>query len=966
MKRILLIFCLIFILSTAFIYADDTQFFTVKVSPDVFLIFDTSGSMAWDMSGDYTYGDGSTGATSENIKANWYDVNGNIIYNPATLSVPEKFRGIDTDGDNLANDSRMYITKSAMVQVLDEYGGLVRWGIAKFLQKEGNTSAYQYRYSVYEAGNNRWLRSNKYPTIQYDGVHASTAEGSFDIVEDITQAQGGSNQSQINLIKSFIDNSIQNDNDKKELRADGNTPTGGALKGVRLHYGNDIIPTDNAKWCRRYFVVLLTDGEPNDWGGASSCYTEATKLRHTYVPPNGGDTALYVDIQTYVIGVGLNGSSTMDSIAVLGGTEQYYPANSQEQVLEAFNIIFSDILSKIFTYTVVNLPTIRNMNTSYEDRLYTAYFIPRGNPKWEGHLKAFRMPESGILDSAILDTAMIWDTHTQLYNMTQDERTRYIIRNGAMTSFGSILPAQWDTMLGIQNEPNPDSMKLKLFKYIYGDSNHANLGDIFHSSPLLIAKPNYFYEDDDFRRYRNGKGIERLNKRIVLAGSNDGLLHVIDDSTGNELYSIMFEDVIPDLKDMLTTGHRYFIDGEPTAADIWFPSAALDTFKDSSEWKTIAIVGKRQGGRAYNVLDLTDTYGPNYKFNFTSNMDTMLGETWSRPMIYKTKINISGTNARDRFFAFFGGGYWNDSLKNNVYNDTTSNVGRAIYILNLFNMCNGDFSMSNDLKGGYTRLTNASMYPMPSAATVIDTNNDSRVDILYIGDVAGQLWKVDLTDTTGSADSLIPQLIFATNSGGSADLTQPIFFAPAVTFDEQHRLWVFFGTGDRAEPMKKKTKNWIVALYDNGLTTATKKDLGDLVNISADGATYNNTTAGLGNFGWKYGFYDSDQARESQKVFSSGLIVGETIYFTVFDPSVIIDICASATGCSYLYKFNAINAGHDAEPDSIGPGIPQSPQVTMDLNGSVQLVTTTSGGGVSSSTIANYGTLRRLLWWKEL
>ncbi len=962
MKRILLIFSLIFILSTAFTYADDTQFFTIRVSPDVFLIFDTSGSMAWDMYGKNTYGDGSTGATSINVKANWYDLNDNVVYNWATLSVPERFRGIDRDGDNLANDARIYITKSAIIQILDEYGGLIRWGLAKFYQNEGaNSNPNQYNYSIYETGFNRWLYSSKTPTIQYDGVQTSTAEASFDIVEDITQAQGGSNQSQINLVQSFIDNQIQNDNDKKELRADGGTPTAGALKGVRLHY-SDIAKTDNAKWCRKYFVVLITDGEPNWWGGRDVCMAEATKLRNTYVPAQGGDTALYIDVMTYVVGVGLSGSATMDSIAARGGTEHYYPANSQEQVLEAFREIFSDILMKSVTYTAVNLPVIRNMNTNYEDRLYTAYFIPRAIPRWEGHLKAFRMPASGILDSTILDTAMIWDAHTQLYNMTQDDRTRYIIRNGTMTSFGAILPAQWDTMLGIQTASNPDSMKLKLFKYIYGDSNHANLGDIFHSSPLLIAKPNDFYEDDDFRKYRNAKGIERLNKRIVLSGSNDGLLHIIDDSTGNELYSIMFEDVIPDLKDMLLTGHRYFIDGEPTAADIWFPSIPLDTFKDSSEWKTIAIIGKRQGGRAYNALDLTDTYGPQYKFNFTSEMDTMLGETWSRPMIYKTKINVSGSNARDRFFAFFGGGYWNDSLKNNVYNDTTTNVGRAIYILNLYNMCNGDFSFNNDLQHGYARLTDASMYPMPSAATVIDTNGDSRVDILYIGDVAGQLWKVDLTDTTGN---WVPQLIFATNSGGSADLTQPIFFAPAVTFDEQHKLWVFFGTGDRAEPMKEKTKNWIVGLYDDGLTTATKKDLGDLVNISADAATYNNATAGVSNFGWKYGFYDNASAKESQKVFSSGLMISDTLYFTVFDPAVTIDICASATGYSYLYKFNAKNAGHGAAI-GIGAGIPQSPQVTMDLNGSVQLVITTSEGGISSSTVAHYGTLRRLLWWKEL
>ena len=975
MKKILFL-SLILLFAISFVYSDDTQFFTIKVSPDVFLIFDTSGSMSFDMEGNYTWGDGTVGG-SETITDDWYYLPNWDDAGYGTLDVNNIFGGYDTNGDSLVNDSRLYIVKKALYQVIEQFGGLVRWGLAKFYQKQNAGDADWYRYCK-KLGNGKWVATGYYsdepiPQIQYHGRLTKQPEDEFEIVADITQANGGSNQSQINLIESYIDNSIKNNDSKKELRADGATPTPGALRGVRLHYGNDIIPTDNAKWCRKYFVVLVTDGEPNYWGTHSInstearklCAAEADSLRHTYVPAHGNDTAMTVDIQTYVVGIGLSSdSTTLDTIAVAGGTKHYYPADNPQQVIDAFENIFSDILMKSVSYTAVSIPTVRNLNTNYEDRLYSAFFIPRADAKWEGHLRAFKLPPTGQLpaptDTAGWNSILVWDGHNTLYNTTQSSRNSYVVKDNTLHSISDYTTTEWEIMLGIDTLDNPDSVLNVLANYVYGSTNHANLGDVFHSSPLLIGAPNIFYEDDAFKQYRDSMTILRQGKRIVIAGANDGLLHVLKDTTGEEDCNIMLEDQIPKIKDMLN-GHSYYVDGEPSGADIWFPSTTTDTFKNEDEWRTIVMVGERQGGRGYSAFDFTDTYNPVYKFHFTNEIDTLLGETWSKPMMYKIRIKIDN-DTLDRFIAFFGGGYWNDSLASNVYNDTCPNVGRALYFLNIERMANGDSAMSNDLKHGYKRMTNDELYPVPSAITVVDTNYDSRYDLMYVGDMAGQIWKVDMTNPDPT--KWVLRKIFVVNSSNSPDTSQPFFYAPTVTFDEQHRLWVFFGTGDRAEPMKLHTDNYIIGLYDDGDTT-TVRDLGNLTDISNDGDTYNIANAGLSDYGWKYSFKNNNSDYDSRKVLSSGLIVLDTIYFTVFDPNATTnDACSAANGYSFIYKFNIKNAGHIV--DSLGGGIPQVPQVSMDMNGNIQIINSSSEGGISQSNSAHIGTPKRLLWWKKL
>lgn len=94
---------------------------TAQVKPRIVIAFDTSGSMMLDMSEDelFTFGDGvTTGCT---LSSN--------IYCGANCTA-----GMDTNCDGLVNDSRIYIAKEAVRNMVLAFGD-VDWGLARFQQR---------------------------------------------------------------------------------------------------------------------------------------------------------------------------------------------------------------------------------------------------------------------------------------------------------------------------------------------------------------------------------------------------------------------------------------------------------------------------------------------------------------------------------------------------------------------------------------------------------------------------------------------------------------------------------------------------------------------------------------------------------------------------------------------------------------------------------------------------------------
>ena len=95
----------------------------------------------------------------------------------------------------------------------------------------------------------------------------------------------------------------------------------------------------------------------------------------------------------------------------------------------------------------------------------------------------------------------------------------------------------------------------------------------------------------------------------------------------------------------------------------------------------------------------------------------------------------------------------------------------------------------------------------------MDTNDDGYLDLAYIGDINGRMWRIDLTpDATGTPrrGDLVagvltgyqPFMLFRTDPATSPQPNQPIFLEAGIFYlagGPRPTLGVAFGTGNRRE-----------------------------------------------------------------------------------------------------------------------------------------------------------------------
>jgi Tfp pilus tip-associated adhesin PilY1 len=231
-------------------------------------------------------------------------------------------------------------------------------------------------------------------------------------------------------------------------------------------------------------------------------------------------------------------------------------------------------------------------------------------------------------------------------------------------------------------------------------------------------------------------------------------------------------------------------------------------------------------------------------------------------------------------------------------------------------------------------------------------------DLLWIGDLKGQLWRVDMREPDRE-DWQVSRL-FVTNTNVPA-IHRPIFLPPATTMDEDGQRWVYFGTGNRAAPCNAAEDNCFYAVKDGQhgdyLTEA------DLKHLSPSDS-YDPAEPYMG---WYVRFSDYGHG-VGEKVYSSPVIVADTLYFTTFQPDVTADPCEFGSGIARLYRFHYVTGGFNGdEPyEIIGAGIPQTPIVSTDMYGNTVLVISCGEGGISTIGAVGEGKPKRTIWWRDM
>jgi Tfp pilus tip-associated adhesin PilY1 len=259
------------------------------------------------------------------------------------------------------------------------------------------------------------------------------------------------------------------------------------------------------------------------------------------------------------------------------------------------------------------------------------------------------------------------------------------------------------------------------------------------------------------------------------------------------------------------------------------------------------------------------------------------------------------------------------------------------------------------------------VYPFASAGSMLNLNSkeDNLYDVLYIPDLAGQMWKVNVTDPNVSnweAKCIFQPPIPDTIAGDS--LCQPAFFAPLIEREPAIGCyWIFYGTGDRAHIFKENVNNRFYAILDtvtdeSGPYPLTEDD--DLKNIWLDDL-FNLSTDFPDNNGWFISYADS-ASHIDEKTVSQAILLADTLIFSTFVPTESSGICNIGTGGAREYYCQYKTGGGHIR--NLGSGIPQAPRYSFSMDGEVLIVHQTSDS-ILVETGTGYGTLKRVLKWKE-
>ncbi|MBD2851223.1 PilC/PilY family type IV pilus protein [Acinetobacter baumannii] len=363
------------------------------------------------------------------------------------------------------------------------------------------------------------------------------------------------------------------------------------------------------------------------------------------------------------------------------------------------------------------------------------------------------------------------------------------------------------------------------------------VGSVMHSTPVLLTQEGKITTT-------SGQLNTTDRKDYLLFGTTQGLLHVVDATTGKEIFAFVPNEMMQNqpkafLSESSSSGGSsnlyYGIDAPWTAHTQYVAKAdgtltvndSGRTVTDSTSGDEIALKGLqwvygglRMGGRSYYALDLSDLTNPKLKFHInpdgainadktpnTDNALSYMGQSWSKPTI--AYVNFGG---KKKLVMFVGGGY--DAGYENPAYDQTNNKGAGVY---MFDANNGDllwWSSANASadKGAQAHTENSDLkYSVVSQINAVDRDSDGLVDHLYFGDLGGQAFRIDLNNNATGDNAAAKKGNFVThvvrllNQHVNNDGTSPRFYE-MPSFSVHHADSGLLGvvalsSGNRSSPL---------------------------------------------------------------------------------------------------------------------------------------------------------------------
>ncbi len=586
----------------------------------------------------------------------------------------------------------------------------------------------------------------------------------------------------------------------------------------------------------------------------------------------------------------------------------------------------SEAISNITDRTgAASTVALNSASLSTDTRIFQARF---SSGEWSGQLRAIPIDPDGNLGSLLWDAGELLKTQTAFGGWGTN---RPIITSDGTTG----VPFRWANLSGAQQAAlnknaagTFDGFGSQRVDYLRGDTSNENvlpynfrfrlddfkLGDIVHSAPVFVGAPPFLYSDTiesvPYSTFRAGQ-----NTRIpmVYVGANDGMLHGFDAETGEERIAFVPSKVYPTLSALTDPAylHQYYVDGSPTAGDAFYNGA----------WHTVIVGTLRSGGQGTFALDITDpsTFSEagavdTVMWQFSDADDTDMGYTFGEATIAKMQ--------NGQWVAIVGNGY------NNTENDgNQSFLGEAV--LYIIDIETGTLIKKISTQHGMAQSFDGTTPNGLTSPAAVDVDGDFIADLIYAGDLQGNMWKFDVQDSNpnnwdvASAAGPTPKPLFIAKD--ASNVPQPITVRPQVSQhpDGEGGFMVFFGTGqymetgDNSSTPPQQVHSFYGIWDQKGIasgnhTTVANTELrvqtigtttfsGQIVRTISDNPI-DIWGPGTGEFmGWRV-----DLPLTAEKVVSNPLLRTERVIFSTLVPS---DQPCDVGGTSWLMELNFQNGG---------------------------------------------------------
>lgn len=537
------------------------------------------------------------------------------------------------------------------------------------------------------------------------------------------------------------------------------------------------------------------------------------------VPSNTADPAYWQHMVNFTVGLGVTGTldpntaspewpdpnptaatgAKVDDLwhAALNSRGAFFSAADPATFASGLNLVLNNITSRNSSAAAI---TTNASRLDTDTQVYQARF---NSTDWSGQLIAYSLNADGTLG------AQQWDASTLLPAPADRKIFTHTGTSGlAFYNFSSLSSSQ-QTALNKNIDGVDDGLGATRVSWLRGDRTTeiaqggqlrnrgiSVLGDIANSDLLFVKSLNFGYEtlpsttpgQSSYQAY-----VQSTTARtpVIYAGGNDGMLHAFNATSGVEMFGYVPNAVYPNLSALTSPAytHRYYVDGNAYAGDAYFES--------SSSWKTVLLGTLGGGGKSIFALDITDptTFAAsNVLWEFTDAGD--LGYVQGQAKI-----------------ALLNNGVW-AAIISNGYNST--NEQAYLYIVNL-----QTGSLIKKIP------TNNSTSNGLSSPALIDTNGDKIVDIVYAGDLQGNIWKFNLS-SANEAQWKVAYTAGGTNlplftARNASTQVQPITSPLEVGMHPDGGYMVYFGTGQFIASGDNTNINTqtLYGIWDNGSAVST-------------------------------------------------------------------------------------------------------------------------------------------------